>query len=168
MPCYFVNFVDRYLETCFGVCNLISNVKQSKMKTDKPRKEFHFYIIYERIRKFLKNKDLFTGSLSGMILGLEFNISKFLKPTSKFGALVAILLFGFYKSSAYMSQQSFIVESNKNNSKIVFLKTHKTGSSTIQNIFYRYSLGTVGNDLNNHRLWTTMIIYELNQHLNDP
>ena len=67
-----------------------------------------------------------------------------------------------------MSQQSFIVESNKNNSKIVFLKTHKTGSSTIQNIFYRYSLGTVGNDLNNHRLWTTMIIYELNQHLNDP
>ena len=58
-----------------------------------------------------------------------------------------ILLFGFHKSSVYINQQSFVVESNKNHSKIVFLKTHKTGSSTIQNIFYRYGIGTVGNDL---------------------
>ena len=42
-----------------------------------------------------------------------------------------------------MNQQSFIVEFTKNNSKIVFLKTHKTGSSTIQNILYRYGIGAV-------------------------
>ena len=27
--------------------------------------------------------------------------------------------------------------------RIVFIKTHKTGSSTIQNIFYRYALGKI-------------------------
>ena len=27
--------------------------------------------------------------------------------------------------------------------RIIFIKTHKTGSSTIQNIFYRYALGTM-------------------------
>ena len=27
--------------------------------------------------------------------------------------------------------------------RIIFIKTHKTGSSTIQNIFYRYAAGTL-------------------------
>ena len=31
----------------------------------------------------------------------------------------------------------------KNFQRIVFIKTHKTGSSTIQNIFYRYASGTL-------------------------
>ena len=65
------------------------------------------------------------------------------EPNSKFGAVIAILLFGFYKSSAYTNQNSFVVESTPKKSKIVFLKTHETGSSTIQNIFYRYGIGNV-------------------------
>ena len=32
---------------------------------------------------------------------------------------------------------------DKNFERIVFIKTHKTGSSTIQNIFYRYASGTL-------------------------
>lgn len=34
-------------------------------------------------------------------------------------------------------------ESEYEPKRIVFIKTHKTGSSTIQNIFYRYALGKI-------------------------
>jgi len=36
--------------------------------------------------------------------------------------------------------------------KIVFLKTHKTGSSTLQNIFYRYGTGIVYHNLDHFPL----------------
>ena len=36
--------------------------------------------------------------------------------------------------------------------KIVFLKTHKTGSSTLQNIFYRYGTGFVYHNLDHFPL----------------
>ena len=34
-------------------------------------------------------------------------------------------------------------ESDYEPKRIVFIKTHKTGSSTIQNVFYRYALGKI-------------------------
>ena len=75
------------------------------------------------------------------------------EPYSKFGGIITVLLLGvtIYKNSAYTvyisysNQNSNVVESTTKKSKIVFLKTHKTGSSTIQNIFYRYGIGNVRN-----------------------
>ena len=40
-------------------------------------------------------------------------------------------------------ENNFTVDQKTESERIIFLKTHKTGSSTIQNIFYRYALGTM-------------------------
>ena len=39
--------------------------------------------------------------------------------------------------------EEIVHKKDENFKRIVFIKTHKTGSSTIQNIFYRYATGTL-------------------------
>ena len=39
--------------------------------------------------------------------------------------------------------EEIVNKKDENFKRIIFIKTHKTGSSTIQNIFYRYATGTL-------------------------
>lgn len=39
--------------------------------------------------------------------------------------------------------EEIVNKEDENFKRIIFIKTHKTGSSTIQNIFYRYATGTL-------------------------
>ena len=123
------------------------------MKTKKEKRELSFsFVIYERFK--IKTQGLIESGRSRACFHLQhFICEEILQPNSKFAAVILILLFGFYKNSAYTSQNSLVVESSTKKSKIVFLKTHKTGSSTIQNILYRYGIGNV-EILSGHNIWS--------------
>lgn len=48
-----------------------------------------------------------------------------------------------FENQIHSKTESNYEEDEVEPKRIVFIKTHKTGSSTIQNIFYRYALGTI-------------------------